>query len=511
MYPPTADFLYRSEVQRDKPIGYWPLDRDMFAQDFRAAAPNPGTYNGTVYPAPGPFGSGSRSVGFDGSTGYVDTPTQSVSGAFAIEAWAYKTSAGAMTIMGRSSPTGFPQDFYLRIDSGSGFLNAGETAFREVPVPDCSLNVWHHHALTFDGANLIYYLDGFPNQIFATTDVPLNNAYDLQIGRLDGTNGIYWQGLLAHVAVYSYGLAPSRIAAHAKIRARSPRRFSFTPRAPAPRPVPPPAEESPPFQPRHYLLGLPSFRLARSLVGPPLLIEERLYRQPLHPIFIDYGRRYSAARSLYRIFNAAGYSFYRSTTGPPLETSSPFATSATLPDTPSNTFADGVWYLSASYFNGVLSSGFLPLGPQGQTYLLLELSGGTAVGARPSGPSAINLQVRAGGVIRINAFYLSTPDGPTNAANTWAIAYTTDGSTPPINTPSLTQAMTLGALQILAYDLPAQATGTTVTVQLQTRRGGAGGVYSFPSVPAAAIADATGPSQPLALSAWVGGLPDGES
>lgn len=240
-------------------------------------------------------------------------------------------------------------------------------------------------------------------------------------------------------------------------------------------------------------------RLVAPVRGRPILrVRPFDDDEPARVIFIrprmpDRARRYGAARGLYRVFNAAGYRFYRSNSAPPAETDSPYATNATLPFHPSTLFADGTWYISASYFNGVIDSGFLPLGPHGETYARLEISGGNQVPTRPSQPLGANLIVRAGGVIRIVAFYPSVADAA-NAATTWAIAYTTDGSTPASGSPSLTPSLSTGPLAVLVYDLPAQANGTTVKVQLQTYNGT---VYSLPLAVMTAVASTVGPSAPL--------------
>lgn len=212
-------------------------------------------------------------------------------------------------------------------------------------------------------------------------------------------------------------------------------------------------------------------------------------------------RRYSAARGLYRVYNDAEYRFYRSNSGPPLTTDTPYATHATLPYQPSSTFADGTWRISVSYFNGVFDSGFYPIGPRGETYLTLNISGGADTGSVPAAPTGAHLEVRAGGVIRVVAFYVGTAP----VADHWAIAYTTDGTTPPNGSPSITPAMRTGLVQALAYDLPAQSNGTTVKVQLQTKKGSA---YSVPGAVLSAVADASGPSAPAGAVSWVGQTPE---
>lgn len=223
------------------------------------------------------------------------------------------------------------------------------------------------------------------------------------------------------------------------------------------------------------------------------------------PALIDFTRRRASARGLYRVFNAACYRFFRSNSAPPLESDTPFATSATLPATPANTYADGTWYLSMSYFDGVLDSGFLPIGPRGETYLVMEIASGAAVATRPGVATNAQLQMLPGGIVRVTAYYLRTIDG-LNAATEWALAYTTNGSTPPSGSPSITVTMS-GPIAILAYSLPAQVAGTVVKVQLQARRGGT--VYSLPGAVLSITVPTFGATAPLAVQSWLGALPEG--
>lgn len=215
------------------------------------------------------------------------------------------------------------------------------------------------------------------------------------------------------------------------------------------------------------------------------------------------GRFYSEHGGRYRVFAPAVYRFYRSSVAPPVEGDTPFATSATLPSTPVDTYGDAIWYLSMSYFNGVLDSGFLPLGPRGETYLKLEISSGLELENPPTAPLDVRLELRAGGVVRVIALYLELG---ALRADTWAIAFTTNGSTPPTDTPTVTQAVTDG-LAVLSYDLPAQAHGTTVKVRVQTRRVS---VYSDGSSVLTALADSVGPVAPTSAVSWAGPITSDE-
>ena len=253
---------------------------------------------------------------------------------------------------------------------------------------------------------------------------------------------------------------------------------------------------------------VPGFMLASRFV-PGVRVQHKARSRTISPRLIELGRRYHDGRGKYRVFNAAGYRFYRSNSSPPAESDTPFATNATLPHEPSDTYADGTWYLSVSYFNGVLDSGFLPLGPHGETYLRLDLSGGEETIQPPKGPNDWRLEACAGGVVCVVGFYFESDD---NRADQWAIAYTTDGSDPPADTPDANPAVQ-GNLSVLGYDLPAQSHDTTVKVRLQTRRndGTAGSpdwVYSEGSTILTLSADAQGPAAPPAATLWTGQLPE---
>lgn len=182
------------------------------------------------------------------------------------------------------------------------------------------------------------------------------------------------------------------------------------------------------------------------------------------------GRHYADHRGRYRVFNPAVFRLYRSNTGPPLESDTPFETSATLPFQSVATFGNGTWWLSMSRFNGVLDSGFLPLGRGGETFLRLDIVGGAEVSGPPNPPSDFRLIQLAGGVVQVRAFYWQ-PGGL--RAVEWAITLTTDGSTPvepPAVSPTITKAMPNSGLAVLTYDLPAEADAIVVKVRLQTRR-----------------------------------------
>lgn len=232
--------------------------------------------------------------------------------------------------------------------------------------------------------------------------------------------------------------------------------------------------------------------------------------------YTPYDHYYSTGRGIYRDFEDLVFRYYRTNNGiPPSPDDEPFDLSAPqMPYTPPDTFADGVWFLSVSYYNGLVDSGFLPLGPHGETYLRIEIVSGEQGGNPPGDPNDKSLLQKQGGVIRIDGFYASIADG-VNKASQWAIWYTTDGVDPiPTGDPDLFVAMPRSGLAILAYSLPAEPHGTTVKVILKTRRNDGTEpspiwVYSEDETVMVEAADAEGPETPPAGDFWRGMRPIG--
>ncbi len=230
-------------------------------------------------------------------------------------------------------------------------------------------------------------------------------------------------------------------------------------------------------------------------IGAPILEKPKIVINQ-HPI--DFRRRQATHRGKFRVFNDSEYRFFRSNVAPPEESDTPFATNSTLPHEPADTYADGTWFLSVSFFNGVLDSGFLPLGERGETYLRLDLSGGLEVGNPPDGPLEWRIENRAGGIVRVHAVLMQFG---TLRPDTWSIGFTTNGSDPAEDVATETVAIVSQSLVVLSHDLPAQSNGTTVKVRLQTRRTT---IYSDDSIIKTLTADAIGPGAPLHGDSWSG-------
>jgi len=224
------------------------------------------------------------------------------------------------------------------------------------------------------------------------------------------------------------------------------------------------------------------------------------------------------------VFNASGFRYYRKQSSVPVP-----GTDAvwyehettdldTIPEvTPSDTFADGDWYMVATRYNGCIESDPYPIGPNGEQYLFMRIADGYATGDPPGGLVSAELENRAGGVVRVVAHYYTQTDAATwwGVAEDIAVNYSTDGSEPAEDSPVATVAISGQGLLRITYDIPAQADGTTVRACVQVRRNDntdADPRYSYSAaVQLTTTADATGPTSPQQYAPWRGVVPETSS
>jgi len=66
-------------------------------------------------------------------------------------------------------------------------------------------DVWHHIAITYDGAEAKIYVDGVENvlQQYATTGEIVENSFYLRLGYASGAGDRYWNGQIADIRLYS--------------------------------------------------------------------------------------------------------------------------------------------------------------------------------------------------------------------------------------------------------------------------------------------------------------------
>jgi hypothetical protein len=122
---------------------------------------------------------------------------------------------------------------------------------------------------------------------------------------------------------------------------------------------------------------------------------------------------------------------------------------------------------------------------------------GAVVSVSPSAPTAIAAAAAAGGTVEVTAHYAYSADG-TNAADTWLIYSTTDGTAPDptTDTPDEVTINTGDGIAKLTWQSAALSNGTVVKALVRTRRSGSGGADSANTTIVSATVDTSAPSTP---------------
>ncbi len=234
---PLCETLYRKIVLADEPLGYWPLSEPAGSRKFTDLSGN-GFHgyamNKVSAGLPGPLGNNSRSLELDGISGYVDIGRHdefALANNLTVESWLWikdigvqakvvsackSTIAGGDGVgwalhLGRKNFSMNLQD-PITIDWTTYWVYADMWfSLRQNDVP---IKQWLHVAVVFDGSNTAHlYLNGTPcGKIVGSKPANVGPVW-VEIGRGDVSTG-FWNGRLAHVAVYPRSLPAEIIRKH---------------------------------------------------------------------------------------------------------------------------------------------------------------------------------------------------------------------------------------------------------------------------------------------------------
>lgn len=213
----TADVIeadYNATVLEDAPRGYWQLDEtsgdfaDTAGGDHTATA-----VGGITYSQPGAVDTG---VVLNGTTGYLqvaDHTDFATGDTFSLEAWLTRSGPVLATQVLFEKGTG---SYRFELDTNEQLflwcLGSGAVVRSSTIVPDDGEP--HHIVVTKDGGACRLYIDsadvtvGIANQTFQ------NNTTNIGIGASPGGTGLFLDGGLDEVAIYSTVLSPARVVAH---------------------------------------------------------------------------------------------------------------------------------------------------------------------------------------------------------------------------------------------------------------------------------------------------------
>ncbi|MCX6922096.1 MAG: immunoglobulin domain-containing protein [Verrucomicrobia bacterium] len=191
-------------------VGWWRGENNALDQ----AGMNHGTLQNGVGFASGEVG---QAFSFSG-TSYVSIPSSpsiSFSGhmPMSVETWVYRTGSGStMHILGKRGGCGYGSlQYQLAFDPSSGLSFIGDvygtsvSTYRALP-----LNKWQHLAVTYDGTNFVFYIDG--NAVTGVTGSLGPDTPDpLKLG--DSGTCAPFVGLIDEVALYSRALTTNEVQA----------------------------------------------------------------------------------------------------------------------------------------------------------------------------------------------------------------------------------------------------------------------------------------------------------
>lgn len=171
-----------------------------------------------------------QAFSLDGIDDYISVPHSddlNPTGPFSVECWINASAIqyspdGLFLIVDKShgfqDATGWVLQGHPDGTLGFAFGNGGPDAtaenFPEVhSLSTVNDGVWHHVAGIYTGTRLEIYLDGALQNIFATSDTPVGNARNVEIGRAWGGGSPlrHFQGLIDEVSYYSRALMAGEI------------------------------------------------------------------------------------------------------------------------------------------------------------------------------------------------------------------------------------------------------------------------------------------------------------
>ncbi len=234
---PLCETLYSKVVLADEPLGYWPLSEPAGSRKFIDLSGN-GFHgyamNKVSAGLPGPLGNNSRSLALDGTGGYIDIGRHdefALANNLTVESWLWikdigiqakvisackSTIAGGDGVgwalhLGRKDFSANVQE-PITIDWTTYWVYADMWfSLRQNDVPK---QQWRHVAVVFDGSNTAQlYLNGAPcGKIVGRKPANVGPVW-VEIGRGDVNTG-FWNGRLAHIAVYPRSLSAENIRKH---------------------------------------------------------------------------------------------------------------------------------------------------------------------------------------------------------------------------------------------------------------------------------------------------------
>jgi len=209
----TFSFTTAAVASDTSLVGYWQFDEGSgtTATDSSGNGNN-GTINGATW-VDGKLG---KALSFDGIDDYVLASPISLP-KFTITLWTKRN--GTQTdntniftdIYNPPAPKVNYQIAFLGNNLVGGIYNSGWTY---TPGVTLQSDVWKYVVLTYDGANLILYIDGVIGSSAPLVTTPSSGNSGIRIGRRADGTADYYKGCIDEVAIYNRALSADEIKAH---------------------------------------------------------------------------------------------------------------------------------------------------------------------------------------------------------------------------------------------------------------------------------------------------------
>ncbi len=153
---------------------------------------------------------------FDGSNDYVDLGTSSTlqpTAAITIATWAKYISGEGHIISNPANIGGDYYDYELSLTSTTaGFrLRTSNVVLSERITKGATASVWHHIVGTYDGSNMIIYVDGVPGTPYAKIgDIQYNSYTKIVVGSWSPTQE-FFNGSIDDIRIYNVAIPTSQI------------------------------------------------------------------------------------------------------------------------------------------------------------------------------------------------------------------------------------------------------------------------------------------------------------
>jgi hypothetical protein len=216
--PDSGAGFYRSAVVQDGAVAYWRLGEagGPAAQDERGSYP--GIYLGApVFGLPGALnGDLNGAVGFDGTGSHVSVPYASGlnPAVFTVEAWVYLTGTSGWRGIASSQSYPLGWTLYASADNRWSFVVNNGSTMTQLDGPVVALSRWTHLVATFDGSTARLYADGLLATSATAIQYAPNLTLPLTIGQGQPDAGLFFQGLIDEVAIYSGVLSEAQVNNH---------------------------------------------------------------------------------------------------------------------------------------------------------------------------------------------------------------------------------------------------------------------------------------------------------